>query len=211
MGNNAPVDGLSVSPRETSTAIAAIVAEVDPEFPEHRARTSPDGMMTIVFTDIEASTELMERVGEDRWVATVLTHNRMVRECVLEHGGEIVKSQGDGFMLMFESAGAALRCAADLQRIFAHYNDGHPDEPLRVRIGMHTGNIFQAEDDVIGRTVVQAARITGRARGGEILVSAACRDYTHRLGRWEYGEPVPVRLKGMRDVEQVYRVRWAPA
>jgi class 3 adenylate cyclase len=202
------VSELSVTSAETSPSLAAIVAAIDPDLPEYRARTSPDGMMTIVFTDLEGSTEMMERLGEDRWLEVMLAHNRLVRECVLVHGGEIVKSQGDGFMIAFGSARAALACAVSLQRVFAHHNEHNPGEQLRMRIGVHTGNIFHTEQDLLGRAVVLAARITGQAEGQQILVSAACREYTERLGLWTYGEPTELRLKGLVASHRVYALDW---
>jgi class 3 adenylate cyclase len=205
------VSELSVSRDETSTTIAAIVADVDVSPESFRGETSPDGMMTIVFTDVEASTEMLERLGEDPWFQMMLSHNRLVRTTVSEHGGSVVKSQGDGFMILFASASAALEFAIALQRAFVEHNPGRQHEPLRVRVGLHTGNILRTEEeDYLGKAVVLAARITGRARGGEILVSAACRDYTEHVGDWRYGDPAELTLKGLQSVERVYPLDWAP-
>ncbi len=201
--------GLHVSSRETSQSLAAIVGEVDPNLPDYREKTSPDGMLTIAFTDIEGSTEMMERLGEDRWIEVMFTHNRMVRDCADDHGGDVVKSQGDGFMIVFASASAALDCAVELQRILTRYNAEEPPEALRVRVGLHTGNIFQADEDFLGKAVVLAARITGQAQGGEILVSHACREYTWRLGRWQYDRAMDLKLKGLSSVERVYSLDWS--
>jgi class 3 adenylate cyclase len=202
---------LSVTPDETSPSLAAIVAAVDPSLPEYRARTSPDGMMTIVFTDIEGSTELMERIGEERYFNVLLDHNRLVRACVAASDGEVVQSLGDGFMLLFASASAALACAVELQRVLAVYNERKLQERLLVRIGVHTGNVFQAQDDFLGKAVVLAARITGQARGGQILVSAACREYTERAGSWRYGETYELQLKGIATSEQASSLHWSAA
>ena len=202
------VPTLSVTPEETSPSLAAIVADVDPELPDCRDQTSPDGMMTIVFTDIEGSTAMMERLGEENWIALLQTHNRLVCQLVGERGGSVVKSQGDGFMLAFRSAGAALNCAAELQRAVARSNETQPERELRVRIGVHTGNMFELDGDFLGRSVVLAARITGRARGGEVLVSAASKQYTERLGRWDFGRPTLLSLKGLADAECVYSLDW---
>jgi class 3 adenylate cyclase len=201
---------LTVTPQETSPSLAAIVAAVDPDLPQFRDQTSPDGMVTIVFTDIEGSTELMERLGEQRYLKALLTHNQIVRRCVEKCGGEVVKSQGDGYMLAFASASAALACTVELQRAFARYSERKPEEPLRLRIGVHTGNIFQSDEDLHGRAVVLAARITGQARGGEILVSAACRDYTERTGRWRYREERELQLKGIAARQRASSLEWAP-
>ena len=202
------MDGLSVSRDETSATIAAIVEEVDVEPLANREQTSPDGMVTIVFTDVERSTETLERLGEDRWFELMLSHNEIVRKTVSGHGGTVVKSQGDGFMMTFISAAAALECSIALQRAFADHNERNPEQRLPVRIGLHTGNIFQLEDDVLGKSVVMAARITGKARGGEILISSASREYTVRLGRWRYDERGELQLKGLTNPEQVYSLDW---
>jgi class 3 adenylate cyclase len=206
-----PVGGLSVSREETSTTIAAIVADVDVEPLGHRTQTSPDGMLTIVFTDVEGSTGMLERLGEDRWFEMMLSHNRLVHEAVSSHGGNVVKSQGDGYMITFSSSTSALTFAASLQRTLASNNPGSPQEPVRVRIGVHTGNVLHTDEDLLGKAVVVAARITGRARGGEILVSQACWDYTEHLGRWRYGRPAELTLKGLTAIERVYPLEWARA
>ncbi len=199
----------SVPSGETSPSLATIVAQIGPDLPGYREKTSPDGMLTIAFTDIEGSTEMMETLGEDRWVELMIAHDRMVRRCVGEHDGEVVKSQGDGYMIVFSSASAALDCAVALQRVLTRYHRREPPETLRVRVGLHTGNIFQADHDFLGKAVVLAARITGRAQGGEILVSEACQSYTSRVGRWRYGEAMELSLKGLASVERVYPLDWS--
>src|SRR5438552_17464049 len=98
------VSGLSVPSNETSPSLAAIVEEMGGELPVCREKTSPEGMLTLAFTDIESSTEMMERLGEHRWVEVMFIHNRIVRDCVEEHGGEVIKARGDGFMIAFSSA-----------------------------------------------------------------------------------------------------------
>lgn len=203
------MSGLVVSSSETSPSLAAIVAAVDTDLEDFRHQTSPEGMVTIVFTDLEASTEMLEEIGEERWLEIMLSHSRLVRECVSEHGGAIPESHGDGYMITFASARAALGFAVALQRSLERYNQDHPAQPLRVRVGMHTGNIFQSGDDVLGRSVVLAARITGRARGGEVLVSDACHQYTHRVGVWSYSGPIDMNLKGLASPERVYALEWA--
>jgi class 3 adenylate cyclase len=202
------VGGLSVSREETSTTIAAIVADVDVAPLGHRTQTSPDGMLTIVFTDVEGSTEMLERLGEDRWFRMMLSHNRLVHDEVSSHGGNVIKSQGDGYMITFASAAAALMFGVSLQQALVSRNPGSPQQPVRVRIGIHTGNVLRTDEDLLGKAVVVAARITGRARGGEILVSESCWDYTEHLGRWRYGRPAELTLKGLTSVERVYPLEW---
>lgn len=202
------MDGLSVSRDETSATIAAIVEEVDVDLPLPRDQTSPDGMMTIVFTDVQGSTEMLERLGEDEWFQMMLRHNSLVRTAVSDHGGSVVKSQGDGFMIVFSSTNAALRFAVALQREIAGHNPGSAEEPLLLRIGMHTGNVMRADEDYLGKAVVLAARITGHASGGEILVSATSWQYTEHLGLWSYDQRGELQLKGLATPEQVYSLDW---
>jgi class 3 adenylate cyclase len=200
-----------VTPDETSHSLAAIVAQVDPDLPEYRHQTSPDGMMTIVFTDIEGSTELMERLGEEAWLEIIQAHNALVRDVVAKSSGDVAKSQGDGFMLVFANVSSALSCATELQHAMRRLNDANRAGLVRVRIGVHTGNVFQLEEDFFGRTVVMAARITGRACGGQVLVSAASKEYTEHLGRWTYGAPTSLHLKGLADAQWVYSLEWQAA
>jgi eukaryotic-like serine/threonine-protein kinase len=204
------VSSVDYSPRgEISPSLVTILAEVDVvDFP-FREQTSPDGSTTVVFTDLEGSTAMLERLGEARWLEIMGEHNRLVRERVAAHDGAIVKSTGDGFMIMFASASAALACALELQQIFSAYRARRPDEQLRVRIGLHTGNVFQEQDDFLGRSVVVAARITAYARGGEVLVSETLKLYTERVGRWRFGSPSDVRFKGLVSAHRVYPVHWA--
>jgi class 3 adenylate cyclase len=203
--------GPTVTSAETSPSLAAIVSSVDPALTAFRGRTSPDGMMTIVFTDIVGSTAMIERLGEERWLELMHEHNRIVRECVMRHDGEVVKSQGDGFMTVFASSAAALSFSIELQRTLAHHNERYPNEQLPVRIGVHTGNIYAADEDFLGKNVVLAARITGRARGGEILVSAESRGYTEGVRRWTYGRTAELRLKGLAAVHRVHSLDWLAA
>ncbi len=201
---------MDYSPRgEISPSLVTILAEVDVvDFP-FREQTSPDGSTTVVFTDLEASTAMLERLGEARWLEIMREHNRLVRGRVAAHDGAIVKSTGDGFMILFASASAGLACALELQQIFSAYSARRPDEQLRLRIGLHTGNVFQEQDDFLGKSVVVAARITGYARGGEVLVSETSKRYTERVGRWRFGPPSDVRLKGLASSHRVYPVHWA--
>ncbi|MHB8693392.1 MAG: adenylate/guanylate cyclase domain-containing protein [Solirubrobacteraceae bacterium] len=196
-----------VSASETSPSLAAIVASVDMSLPEFRARTSPDGMMTIVFTDIVGSTEMMERLGEERWIEMMHSHNRLVRDCVARRDGEVVKSQGDGFMIVFASATSALVCGVELQRALARRREENPEEPLPMRIGIHTGNVYRTEDDFLGRAVVLAARITGCANGDEIFVSDDARRYT-AARPWRFRRTEQLRLKGLSEVQRVHVLDW---
>ena len=191
-----------------SVSLDAVAALVQRERPDLRPHAAPDGTVTIVFTDVEGSTAMTERLGDHRAHEVLRTHSRIVREQVATHGGFEVKSQGDGFMVAFRSARRALACAIALQRSFAAYSERHPDTPVRVRIGLHTGEVIKEADDFFGTAVIQAARIAAHAAGGEILVSALLRDLIEGSGDFSFGALRAVELKGLSGTRQVAAVRW---
>jgi class 3 adenylate cyclase len=170
------------------------------------AQTSPDGAVTLVFSDIEGSTEMMEQLGDRRWMEMLRDHNAIVRGLAQAHEGTVVKSQGDGFMLAFPSAHAALRCAIEVEQAFAA---GPSDSAaVRVRIGAHSGFVIAEAEDFYGRNVVLAARIADRASGGEILVSSAAKQYTESDPSLRFEHRGDFRLKGLVGEHTVYALLW---
>ncbi|GAG20953.1 unnamed protein product, partial [marine sediment metagenome] len=151
-----------IDPTVSQSSIDAVAASVYVDKPDLRQHAAPDGTVTILFTDIEGSTEMTERLGDRRWLELLRGHNAIVREQVAAHEGFEVKSEGDGFMLAFGSARRALQCAVDTQRAFARHNES-AEEPIRVRIGLHTGEAIKEADDFYGKNVILAARIAGEA------------------------------------------------
>ena len=173
-------------------------------------RSSPDGAVTILFSDIEGSTEMVERLGDEAWFELLREHNRIVRELVKAHDGTEVKAQGDGFMLAFMSSRAALACAIEMQHALDGYALENPDERLRVRVGLHSGFMIQDGQDYFGRNVILAARIADRARGGEIIVSEQLREYTAGDDRApQFLPPQQLALKGLSGTHTVYPVDWS--
>ncbi len=120
-------------------------ASVYVDKPDLRQHTAPDGTVTILFSDIEGSTEMTGRLGDQRWMELLKAHNSIIRKRLAAHEGFEVKSEGDGFMLDFGSARKALECAVDIQRAFAQQNEA-AEEPIRVRIGLHTGEAIKEAD-----------------------------------------------------------------
>ena len=117
----------------------------------------------MLFSDIEASTQLNERLGDVRWLELLRAHHAIVREQVHQHGGFEVKSQGDGFMIAFPSARRAVQCARAIQQAIESHLGEHPDAPIRLRIGLHTGEAIKEEADFYGKNIVLAARIADEA------------------------------------------------
>ena len=173
-----------------------------------RSHASPDGTVTILFSDMEGYTEMTERLGDLRAREVLYAHNQIIREHVAKCGGFEVKSQGDGFMLAFAGASKALRCAVGIQQAFVDYDDKHPEEPIRVRMGLHTGEALKEADDFLGRTVIIASRIADEAKGGQILVSALLKELTDGTGEFEFGDLREVKLKGLTQTYRLYTVEW---
>ena len=200
------VQGPAVQGFRELDMLGRIAADVGRSRPDLSRAVSPDGTVTVLFTDIEGSTQLTEALGDAEWIRVLRAHNAIVRDQVAARSGIEVKSQGDGFMLAFASAEDALRCAIEVQRALVEpLSDGHR---LRVRIGLHTGEPIREEDDFYGKDVVLAARIAAEARGGEILVSRLVRELTERSGRFSFTDPTDVELKGLSGMHSLSAVRW---
>ena len=136
-------------------------------------------ILTILFTDVEGSTALTERLGDAKSRDILREHERITREALKAHGGSEVKTMGDGFMASFSSATKALACAIALQQSFAERNDS-ADEAIKIRIGLNAGEPIAEDDsggrgDLFGTAVNMAARIAAKAEAGEILVADVVR------------------------------------
>ena len=161
---------------------------------------------TILFTDVEGSTALTQRLGDARAREVLREHERIVREALQAHGGAEVKAMGDGFMVSFSSATGALECAIAMQRAFAAHSEG-ADEPIRVRIGLNAGEPIAEEKDLFGTAVNMAARIAAKAEGGEILASDVVRQLVAGKG-FLFSDRGEVELKGFEEPVRLYEVRW---
>jgi len=200
------VQGPAVQGFRELDLVGRIAADVGRSRPDLSRAVSADGTVTVLFTDIEGSTQLTEALGDAEWITVLRAHNAIVREQVAAHSGIEVKSQGDGFMLAFASPEDALGCAIGIQRALVEPPSG--GHRLRVRIGLHTGEPIREEDDFFGTSVILAARIAAEARGGEILVSRLVRDLTESSGRFSFSDPMDVELKGLSGMHSLSAIRW---
>jgi class 3 adenylate cyclase len=170
----------------------------------------PEGTVTILFTDIEGSAQVFDRLGDDDARTILREHDVLLREVVETHGGVEVKHQGDGLMLAFSSARRALLCAVDIQASTVESNASRPDDPLLVRIGLNTGDVISEDDDYFGSSVIVAARIAAAARGGEILLSEATKSVAGRI-RVPLIDRGPHELRGLSDTTRLYEAVWRPS
>jgi class 3 adenylate cyclase len=185
--------------------VAAVVAREQPDLVGHAA---PDGTVSILFTDIENSTAMFEKLGDLRAHEILHEHNAIVREQLAAHEGFEVKAMGDGFMLAFSSARRALLCAIAIQRALADRREKHPSEPIHVRIGLHTGEAIKEAGDFYGKTVILASRIAAEANGGEILVSSTLKEMVDNAGDLRFEKSRDVELQGLAGHHRIHKAQW---
>jgi DNA-binding NarL/FixJ family response regulator/class 3 adenylate cyclase len=161
-------------------------------------------IVTVLFTDLVASAALFDRLGDERADALRREHFDLLRAAVGEHGGREVKSTGDGLMVVFSSAVAAVRCAIAMQRATTGV-EGRPP----IRVGLHAGEPLPDDGDLYGTTVIVASRLCDSAGPGEIIAS----DVVRQLGDSRLAslmEPsAPLRLAGIGTRVAAGRVVWA--
>ena len=169
---------------------------------------APDGTVTLFFSDIENSTQLNARMGDRNWVRVLEAHDQVLRGRIAQYRGQVVKTVGDGFMVAFRDAEAACRAAVAIQSDLRR-----PSELLRrhgkvrVRIGIHTGQVVAKDGDYFGENVALAARVADLASGGEVLCSDAVRDALEDDASVALVDPTdPLELKGLPGEYVVWRV-----
>ena len=166
----------------------------------------PQGTVTFVFTDIEGSTELLKRLG-DEYRDILRAHRKMVRGAFAAFDGIEMDTQGDAFFYVFPRARDAVAATVEAQRVHAA-STWPGGESVRVRMGMHTGEPALHEEGYVGLDVVRAARICTEGRGGQILLSETTRSLVGS-GLPEGVSVFPVgqrHLRGIDEPERVYEV-----
>ena len=154
----------------------------------------PQGTVTFLFTDVEGSTRLLNQLG-DEYADALDQHRRVVRDALVRHGGVEVDTQGDSFFVAFAKASDAVAAAVDARAALAN-------GPVRVRMGLHTGEPRVSRDGYVGMDVHRAARIAAAGHGGQILLSQATRDLVGGAGLRDLGEH---RLKDIDSPERIYQ------
>ncbi len=210
------LEGTSVMPwLEDMKAVLAAIDEFLGEGEEAAARvdpSEPSAFRTVLFTDVEGSTALTQRLGDAKARDVLREHERMVREALKAHGGSEVKTMGDGFMASFSSATKALECAIAMQRAFAKWNQGvgaphAAPEPIRVRIGLNAGEPIAEEEDLFGTAVNLAARICAHAEAGQILAPIVVRELAAGK-QFLFADLGESALRGFEDPVRLFEVSW---
>jgi len=199
--NSLPVANEQMFGVGLTTTLDQLLASVVEDDSTIGALGGSEGTVTLVFTDIVDSTALADSVGDQAWAKTVVQHESKIRGITGKHDGHVVKMLGDGSMLAFDSARAAVRAAVEIQQALN-------EELFAVRIGIHTGEVVRTADDLLGVTVNKAARIATAADGGNIMVSSTVRDLVGSLPGVRFGQPTLIALKGLPDTHQVLALEW---
>lgn len=165
-----------------------------------------EGTITLVFTDIEDSTNLAAQLGDARWTEVIKWHDDIIASITAKYGGTLVKSLGDGAMLAFESTRMAARAAIEIQQAITG-----PDAPidLRLRIGVHIGDVVHTDDDLLGNAVNKAARIASSADGGQIVVSRVVQAMLIENPEFTFGDTIEAELKGLSGLHEITALDWA--
>lgn len=199
--NSIPVPNQQVFGVELTTTLDHLVASVLDDRAQLASAAGSEGTMTLVFTDMVGSTSLAESIGDSNWAKIVGEHESAIRRITAVEGGSVVKLLGDGSMLAFQSARAALRAAIEIQRASAMAS-------IEVRVGIHTGEVIRTADDLLGVTVNKAARIAATADGGEIVVSSTTRDMVGSMPGIRTEDARVVALKGLSGTHPVVSIGW---
>jgi predicted ATPase/class 3 adenylate cyclase len=156
----------------------------------------PSGTVTFLFTDVEGSTSLLQRVGSEAYAEALAEHRRVIRDACAAHGGVEIDTQGDSLFVAFGRARDAIAAARAAQQ-------GLAGGPIRVRMGIHTGEPLQTENGYAGMDVHRAARVAAAGHGGQVLVSQSTRDLVQSADLLDLGEH---RLKDLTTPERIYQL-----
>ena len=160
---------------------------------------------TILFTDLEGSTSILEAVGQSAFMVLLTEHDLIIRRALVAAHGREVKHTGDGIMASFDDVASALECSMSIQAGFEGRSADAPSTDLRVRIGIAAGEPVDHNDDLFGSTVTLASRICGAADAGRILTS----DLVHDLGSergFTFDEGRELVLKGFSGPTRVFEL-----
>src|SRR5438128_916084 len=165
-----------------------------------------EGTVTIMFTDVEESTRLLSTRGFTTSHEIMKAYETIIDEKVGQHAGRRIKGLGDGFMISFGSARHGVECALDIQQAIAEYSKQNPERKLRIRIGLNTGEVVEEAGDIFGAAVNVAARVAGKAKGGEILVSEIVRQLVGPVSEMKFDFRGRYKLKGFPDRWRLHEV-----
>ncbi len=169
---------------------------------------APQGVVTIMFTDVEGSTDLTTRKGPEAARQLLDRHRDVVRQELARHGGREVDATGDGFMAIFSSMRQAVLCAVEIQQSVAKESQRSPDDAISVRIGLNTGEVLHDEGRIYGEAVNAAARVAQKATGGQVLVSEITKQLAGTIPGIKFLDQGRHPLRGFTDRWRLFAVTW---
>ena len=167
--------------------------------------------VTILFSDIRGFTEYTDVYGDESAYMMLRLHNTLVQEQLALYRGHVVKTQGDSFMVSFDSARTAVTCAIAIQNAIREANRLRDGARIEIGIGINTGEPVREGHDFFGGTVNLASRICAVAEPGQILVSETLRAVAGKLEGTSFVDKGDFELKGFREPQHLYEVAEAPA
>jgi WD40 repeat protein/DNA-binding SARP family transcriptional activator len=199
------LDQFGAGPSAETQALYKSLSQGGPT-PRRANSTQPSGMVTFLFTDIEGSTRLLEKLGE-HYAATLADHHKILRAAIQKWNGREMDTQGDAFFVTFARALDAVQCAAEAQQMLASHS-WPQGQPILVRMGLHTGEPLIASTGYVGMDVHRAARIGDAGHGGQILLSQSTRELVmHKLPEGiEIRELGEHRLKDMKFPSPIFQL-----
>lgn len=163
--------------------------------------------LTVMFTDIQGSTSFHVKHGDISGRILLEKHDQILRSILSELEGRIIKSTGDGMLIVFDQPHNGVRAAVEMQRRLCKLNQDKREEArLNVRIAINHGNVLEDEEDIHGLTVSIAARINSVAKAGQIIVSKSVYEKVKANGLFYYRSLPEVSVKGLNDKLQLYEV-----
>ena len=166
----------------------------------HMMKKPAEATITVLYTDVEASTERTVREGDEQARRAIRSHQDLIRETIAKHSGNEIDSSGDSFLVAFHSARAAVSCAVDIQEGLEAAGG------VQVRIGLNAGDALREDDRLFGATVNGAARIASLAEGGEIFASEVVRQLAGMTSDIQFLDRGLHALKGFPDKWRLYSV-----
>lgn len=202
--------------REAHGLMPNYIIDVDPrrveEFLGKIAEPAPgepwaeSALRTILFTDMEGSTDLTRVLGDEKAMEVLREHDKIIGEMVDLHGGRKIKHTGDGVMACYSSVVRALESAISIQRGLAARD--HPEAgPNRVRIGLSAGEPVTENSDLFGTAVQLAARVCAKCEPGAILAPSTVKDLSMGKG-FDWQDRGPASLKGFDEPIRLYELQW---
>ena len=175
--------------------------------PKAAAAAPSADVYTIMFTDIESSTEFTQRLGDAKAQEVVHAHNEIVRDALQAHGGKEIKHTGDGIMASFSSSSGALGCAVAVQQAVVAHSEANPDTPLAVYIGLNAGEPIAEDNDLFGTAVQLARRLCDHAEPGQIVAADVVRQLA--AGKdFLFSDLGETELRGFEDPVKLWELRW---